>query len=78
MIAIAQGNDGLMKVSSRGDRELCKKGLDLGKVMLEAAKEVGGGGGGHDVAAGAHFPEDKRDEFLRACNRLVGQQMKKG
>jgi RecJ-like exonuclease len=77
MIALARGEDGLMKVSSRGDRELCKRGLDLGKVMKEAAGELGGGGGGHDVAAGAHFPEEKRDDFLRACSRLVGQQMKR-
>jgi RecJ-like exonuclease len=77
MIALASGEDGLMKVSSRGDRDMCNRGLDLGTVMREAAKNIGGGGGGHDVAAGAHFPEDKRDEFLRACDKLVGKQMKK-
>jgi len=77
MLALAKGDDGSMKVSSRGDRDLCKRGLDLGRIMKEATKDIGGGGGGHDVAAGAHFPEEKRDEFLRACNRLVGEQMKK-
>ncbi|MGA1793785.1 MAG: DHHA1 domain-containing protein, partial [Thermoplasmatota archaeon] len=76
MIAIARDEDGTMKVSSRGDRELCKRGLDLGTVMRQAGNEAGGGGGGHDVAAGAHFPEDKLEEFLRSCNRLIRDQFK--
>ena len=76
MLAVARDEDGTMKVSSRGDREMCRKGLDLGAVMKEAAREAGGGGGGHDVAAGAHFPETKLEEFLRTCNRLVREQMR--
>jgi RecJ-like exonuclease len=78
MIVLAKGEGGIMKVSSRGDRDLCRRGLDLGKVMKEATKGIGGGGGGHDVAAGAHFPEEKMDDFLRVCDRLIGEQMKKG
>lgn len=77
MLAIAKGNDGQMKVSSRGDRDLCVKGLDLGVVMREAGMKAGGGGGGHDVAAGAHFPYDKLDEFLDTCDRMVGEQLRK-
>ncbi|MEA3558151.1 MAG: DHHA1 domain-containing protein, partial [Candidatus Thermoplasmatota archaeon] len=64
-----------MKVSSRGDRELTRKGLDLGAAMREAGKAAGGGGGGHDVAAGANFKEEKQDEFLDIVNRMVGEQL---
>ncbi|MBN1540142.1 MAG: DHH family phosphoesterase [Candidatus Thermoplasmatota archaeon] len=79
MIAMAQGENGIMKVSSRGDREICKKGLDLATVMREAGKKAGGGGGGHNVAAGAHFPRERMEEFLDTCDRLVGEQLgKKG
>ncbi|MFW3145399.1 MAG: DHH family phosphoesterase [Thermoplasmatota archaeon] len=78
MLALARGEDGKMKVSSRGDRELCGKGLDLGVVMLEAGKACGGGGGGHDVAAGAHFPEDRLDDFVKHCDKMVGEQLKRG
>ncbi|MEA3557739.1 MAG: DHH family phosphoesterase, partial [Candidatus Thermoplasmatota archaeon] len=68
MLALAKGDNGEMKVSSRGDRELTRKGLDLGAAMREAGKAAGGGGGGHDVAAGAHFREDQQDEFLDIVN----------
>ncbi|MGA1866528.1 MAG: DHH family phosphoesterase [Thermoplasmatota archaeon] len=77
MIAIAPGDNGMMKVSSRGDREMCRKGLDLSLVMREAGKKVGGGGGGHNVAAGGHFPRDRIEEFLKTCDRLVGEQLRK-
>jgi RecJ-like exonuclease len=77
MLALANGDDGTMKVSSRGDRELCRRGLDLGAAMRDAGKMNGGGGGGHDVAAGAHFPEENMGSFLEMCDRLVGEQMKK-
>lgn len=64
------------KVSSRGNRNLTRKGLDLSTVMQEAAEAVGGGGGGHDIAAGATIPEDKRDEFINKVNDIVGDQIK--
>jgi len=77
MLALAKGDNGTMNVSSRGDRELCRRGLDLGTVMREAGRMNGGGGGGHDVAAGAHFPEENMESFLDMCDRLVGEQMRK-
>jgi RecJ-like exonuclease len=48
--------------------------LDLSIVMSEAADAVGGGGGGHDVAAGATIPREQRDPFLEEANRIVGEQ----
>ncbi len=75
MIALAEGDDGEIKVSSRGDRVLTSKGLDLGYAMREAGKVAGGSGGGHDVAAGANFLKDDQDLFLSEVDRIVGEQL---
>lgn len=65
------------KVSSRGTRRQVQKGLNLSLVMRESAKEVGGSGGGHDIAAGAVIPRGKEKQFVEAANRLIGQQLGK-
>ncbi len=75
IIAFAD-SDGGVKVSSRGNYDLIRRGLNLGKAISEAAKEVGGAGGGHDIAAGAFIPRDVKSEFLRILDIKIGTQMK--
>lgn len=75
MLALAKGDNGEIKVSSRGDTVLTSKGMDLGQAMKEASGMAGGGGGGHDVAAGAHFKEENIDAFLENVNEIVGRQL---
>jgi len=74
IVAFADSNGGL-KVSSRGNQELVRKGLNLGKAISEAAKAVGGTGGGHDIAAGAFIPKESKDEFLKILNSKIGMQI---
>lgn len=64
-----------LKVSSRGNRNLTRRGLDLSVVMHEAAEAVGGGGGGHDIAAGATIPMDKREAFIEHVDDIVANQL---
>jgi len=52
------------KVSSRGTKKLIDNGLNLGKAMSAASKEVGGIGGGHRIAAGANIPPETLNHFL--------------
>lgn len=75
IIAFAD-SDGGVKVSSRGNYELIRKGLNLGKAISEAAAAVGGTGGGHDIAAGAFIPRETKEEFLGILDRKIGEQMK--
>ncbi len=75
VLALSKGENGKVKVSSRGNRSLCKKGLDLGAVMREAGKVFGGGGGGHDVAAGGSFIGEKQTDYLKMCDKMVGEQL---
>jgi len=63
------------KVSARGTGQLVGQGLDLSAVVGEAARAVGGDGGGHDIAAGATIPTDERDAFLDRADELVAEQL---
>ncbi|MFB6243128.1 MAG: DHHA1 domain-containing protein, partial [Halobaculum sp.] len=75
IIAFAEKNAEELKVSARGTHTLVRRGLDLSVVMSEAAGAVDGAGGGHDVAAGATIPKERRDEFLDRADEIVGRQL---
>ncbi|SDE88788.1 single-stranded-DNA-specific exonuclease RecJ [Halorientalis regularis] len=75
IVAFARKNDEETKVSARGTGPLVARGLDLSAVMGEASAEVGGGGGGHDVAAGATVPAGREQEFVELADELVGEQL---
>ncbi len=64
-----------VKASARGTQELVSRGMDLSAAMRAAAERVGGVGGGHNIAAGATIPAEKRDEFLDALDSIVGSQL---
>jgi RecJ-like exonuclease len=49
--------------------------LDLSAVMGEASRAVGGDGGGHDIAAGATIPDDKKEEFVDRADDLIATQV---
>ena len=68
-------SSGVMKVSARGTADLVRRGLNLGRVMKEAAEKLGGTGGGHNIAAGAQIPLGKEDEFLSLAESLVSKTM---
>jgi single-stranded-DNA-specific exonuclease len=75
IVAFANEDDAHVKVSARGTHRLVRDGLDLSSVMREAARAVGGDGGGHDVAAGATIPRGERSAFLTEADRVVGDQL---
>ncbi|MCQ1535577.1 DHH family phosphoesterase [Methanosarcina sp. KYL-1] len=70
-------SEGILKISSRGTRELVSKGLDLAFTMREAAGAVGGNGGGHSVASGASIPLGNTVEFLSIADQIIGEQLRK-
>lgn len=75
IIAFAEKSPDEIKVSARGSGFLVRRGLDLSVVMREAARAVGGDGGGHTIAAGATIPTDTQRAFVETANRLVGEQL---
>ena len=79
MVAFAESNEysdsPKVKASARGTQELVSRGMDLSVAIRTAAESVGGVGGGHNIAAGATIPVEKRDEFLDILDRIVGSQI---
>src|SRR6266704_2871830 len=67
--------DGVTKVSARGTRAHIAAGLDLAAALREAASEVSGNGGGHNIASGATIPKGKEDRFLSRVDEIVGRQL---
>lgn len=62
---------GAAKISARCSKLLFLKGLDLARAIREAARSVGGEGGGHAVACGAKVEENKTPEFLEKFENLI-------
>ena len=75
IVAFAEKSDGETKVSSRATGPLVGSGLDLSVVMGEAARAVGGDGGGHDIAAGATIPAGEEAAFIEHADRIAGEQL---
>lgn len=64
------------RVSSRGTKYLISRGLNLAEALKKAARESGGDGGGHDIAAGASIPSDREEFFLNKIEEIVGAQLR--
>lgn len=62
-------------ISSRGNRRLVEKGLNLSAVMREATKKFNGTGGGHDIAAGGSIKRGMERQFIEYVDELVGKQI---
>ncbi|MDY0385609.1 MAG: DHH family phosphoesterase [Methanolobus sp.] len=76
IIAFADKDDGY-KVSARGTQELINKGLNLADALSIVCKELGGAGGGHDIAAGATVAFGKKEDFIQKLNSTIAAQLMK-
>lgn len=74
-VVAARSRDGGVKISARAPEALLKKGVDLGTALQRAAAALGGFGGGHNVAAGAHITSGNAEEFYQMIDRIVSEQM---
>jgi RecJ-like exonuclease len=75
LLSIVKKDDEI-HISCRGNQYLVSKGLDLGAAMKEAAKKLGGHGGGHSIASGATISSDKEVEFLDLTDETISRQLK--
>jgi len=74
MIAFAENKEGI-KVSARAPYILVEKGLNLSMAIKNAAKELGGSGGGHRAAAGAVIPKGMEERFLQLFDAEIRNQL---
>jgi len=77
IIALADAEDGT-KVSARGTQDLVRRGLNLAVALKESAEQVGGTGGGHDIAAGATIPRGTEEKFISILNEKIRLQLGDG
>jgi RecJ-like exonuclease len=75
LVCFAFTKSGKTKVSCRADRNLIKRGINLGLASKIAAESVGGIGGGHDVASGAEIPLNSEEAFLKVFDDVIGKQI---
>ena len=75
LMGFAYTEKGDVKVSARASQALIDKGLNLSYALNQAAKEFGGAGGGHDIAAGATIPKGKEEEFLEIVEKEIKSQL---
>ncbi|MEM2273486.1 MAG: DHH family phosphoesterase [Candidatus Bathyarchaeia archaeon] len=64
-----------IKISARATDSLVRIGINLGEIVRIAAENCSGIGGGHDIAAGAQVPYERKMEFLKCVNLLVGENL---
>ncbi len=65
--------DGKYDISARGTKGMVGRGLDLGALCRKVSAELGGSGGGHNIAAGATVDKGCIDDFLRRMDEEVGK-----
>lgn len=77
IIAIANNEDGSLKVSGRATKDLVESGINLGIAFREVCAELGEGneGGGHAVAAGVRLQKQNKEIFLQKLNKKINEQV---
>ena len=75
LVGFAYTENGDVKASARTTHALVDKGLDLSSALRDAAKELNGVGGGHNIAAGATIPKGKEEEFLDILEKEIKDQL---
>ncbi|MCK4332634.1 MAG: DHH family phosphoesterase [Thermoplasmatales archaeon] len=75
LVGFAYTENGDVKASARTTHALVDKGLDLSSALRDAAKELNGVGGGHNIAAGATIPKGKEEEFLDMLEKEIKDQL---
>jgi RecJ-like exonuclease len=71
IFGFAESENGKIKVSARISRDL--KGINLGDIIIRAAKKLNCEAGGHSQAAGAVVQKDKKEEFIKIVDSLLGE-----
>lgn len=75
VLGAAHAEKDKIKISSRASKELVEQGLNLGEIIEEITEELGGEGGGHNVAAGAKIPRDKKKEFIEKVDKTIAEEV---
>ncbi|WP_455367455.1 DHH family phosphoesterase [[Eubacterium] cellulosolvens] len=75
LIVVTKPKDNEVKISARISKKLVEKEIHLGEILSTLSKELGGLGGGHNVAAGAKIPISKLEGFLNEVDKTVSGKL---
>ena len=76
IMVLTRTKKGEIKISARASDWLIEKGVNLGAALQTVAEKCSGMGGGHNVAAGAQIPEEKREDFIKLLDAAIYSQIK--
>ena len=76
ILVLTRTKKGEVKISARASDWLVEKGVNLGAALQTVAEKCSGMGGGHNVAAGAQIPEEKREDFIKLLDAAIQSQIK--
>lgn len=71
VLGLTDVKTGEIKISARSTPRLAMEGINIGRALAKGAAEVGGFGGGHDVAAGGRIPKERMDELLIKLDHIL-------
>jgi len=75
ILGVAEAEKDKLKVSTRADKEVVEAGLNLGEIIGDICEELDGEGGGHNIAAGAKIPEEKKHKFINQVEEQIAEEM---
>jgi RecJ-like exonuclease len=71
VFALANTDDGKIKVSGRVNDFLVKNGFSMKDILAEVGRQLGGQGGGHLGAGGAVIPAGSEEMFINTVEKLL-------
>lgn len=74
LIGIGDLGENRIKVSARASSKYV--GPDIGEILGKVSRELGGSGGGHDVAAAARLLRERKDEFVKKVDHQMNESRK--
>jgi len=75
VLGVAEAEKDKIKASCRAKKEAVENGLNLGHIIEEICEEIDGEGGGHNVAAGAKFPKENKEEFIEKVSKGIVEEV---
>ena len=77
VVMLAAVNDGRVSLVAKADKAAVALGINAGKIVKDAAKVVGGGGGGRpDMAQAGGKNPDALPQAFEAAEKIIRQQLK--
>ena len=75
VMGVAEAEKDKVKISSRASKEVVEAGLNLGEIVGELAEGLDGEGGGHNIAAGAKIPQEKKRDFIEKLDSAISEEL---